>query len=348
MRLWTFLRPFPYDAQRYVLEVSLTLSQTQARLFRGDELLSEQFHPYTAGPATFVFNLPSGFASDVPDVLSDEVSGAVFDRSHSDAGEATEKVPVQLMAGFGDGGSLAIAVIKGGQPVYESHPGRSLHVDRSSVQTVAPEEAPDGLSELSVEQMTQLSQRKWQRNKYSIYADMALGALFFIVGKVTEDLALAALIGAGAGLLLVAVQRFVRVDLLGGFAVFGTIMLVISAAFSLALQDDYWVQMKGTVLGLLTAGLFMIDGLLRGGAYFGARIERYMPLPLHHDRIAIGMSLVGVVMALANYYVANQFTEDFWLTWTTFLDLPLSMALFYAVIFWARKHRADESPHENR
>ena len=85
-------------------------------------------------------------------------------------------------------------------------------------------------------------------------------------------------------------QRFVKVDLLGGFAVFGTIMLLISAAFSLALQDDYWVQMKGTVLGLLTASLFMIDGLLRRGAYFGARIERYMPLPLHHDRIAIGIA----------------------------------------------------------
>jgi intracellular septation protein A len=142
-------------------------------------------------------------------------------------------------------------------------------------------------------------------------------------------------------------QRFVKVDLLGGFAVFGTIMLLISAAFSLALQDDYWVQMKGTVLGLLTASLFMVDGLLRRGAYFGARIERYMPLPLHHDRIAIGMSLVGVVMALANYYVANHFTEDFWLTWTTFLDLPLSMALFYAVIYWARKRMADEPPHEH-
>ena len=88
-------------------------------------------------------------------------------------------------------------------------------------------------------------------------------------------------------------QRFVKVDLLGGFAVFGTIMLVISAIFSLALQDDYWVQMKGTVLGLLTASIFMIDGVFRQGAYFGARIERYMPLPLHHNRIAIGMSALG-------------------------------------------------------
>ena len=341
MRLWTFLRPFPYDAQRYVLEVSLTFSKTQARLFRDEELLAEQSHAYTEGPATFVFNLPHGLTSDLPNP-SDEVLGAVSEGVHGDSGESNQKRSAQLMAGFDNGGSLAIAVTEGGRAVYESHPGRSLQVDRSSVQTVASEEAPGGLS---VEQMTQLSQRKWQRNKYSIYADMALGALFFIVGKVTEDLALAALIGAGAGLLLVAAQRFVKVDLLGGFAVFGTIMLLISAAFSLALQDDYWVQMKGTVLGLLTASLFMIDGLLRRGAYFGARIERYMPLQLHHDRIAIGMSLVGVVMAVANYYVANHFTEDFWLTWTTFLDLPLSMALFYAVIFWARKRSADEPYH---
>jgi len=321
--------------------VSLTFSKTQARLFRDEELLAEQSHAYTEGPATFVFNLPHGLTSDLPNP-SDEVLGAVSEGVHGDSGESNQKRSAQLMAGFDNGGSLAIAVTEGGRAVYESHPGRSLQVDRSSVQTVASEEAPGGLS---VEQMTQLSQRKWQRNKYSIYADMALGALFFIVGKVTEDLALAALIGAGAGLLLVAAQRFVKVDLLGGFAVFGTIMLLISAAFSLALQDDYWVQMKGTVLGLLTASLFMIDGLLRRGAYFGARIERYMPLPLHHDRIAIGMSLVGVVMAVANYYVANHFTEDFWLTWTTFLDLPLSMALFYAVIFWARKRSADEPYH---
>ena len=248
MRLLTFLRPFPYDAQRYVLEVSLTFSQTQARLFRDEELLAEQSHPYTAGPATFVFDLPCGLGSDLPDPLFGEGSAAVSEDLYGDSGEPDQNRSVQLMAGFGNGGVLVISLIEGGRTLYESHPGRSLQVDRSPVQAVASEEALGGLSELSVEQMTQLSQRKWQRNKYSIYADMALGALFFIVGKVTEDLALAALIGAVAGLLLVIVQRFVKVDLLGGFAVFGTIMLLISAAFSLALQDDYWVQMNGTVL----------------------------------------------------------------------------------------------------
>ena len=114
MRLWTFLRPFPYDAQRYVLEVSLTFSQTQARLFRDEELLAEQSHPYTAGPATFVFDLPCGLGSDLPDPLFGEGSGAVSEDVHSDSGEPNQKRPAQLMAGFDNGGSLAIAVIEGG------------------------------------------------------------------------------------------------------------------------------------------------------------------------------------------------------------------------------------------
>lgn len=362
MRLWTFLRPFPYDAQHYVLEVSLTFTKTQARLFRDNELLAEQSQSHRDAPVTFVFDLPHGLGSDLPDdpsdgpsddlsddlpdPLSDAIPAEIPSRVYSDTAEPTQAHPQahppQLIARFDNGWRLSVAVVEGAQPVYETHPEPQLKPGRQPISGVAPsEEEQVELSGLSVEQMSQLSQRKWQRNKYSIYADMVLGALFFIVGKVTEDLALAAIIGAGAGLALVVIQRFVKVDLLGGFAVFGTIMLLISAAFSLALQDDYWVQMKGTVLGLLTAGIFMVDGLLRRGAYFGARIERYMPLPLHHGRIAIGMSLVGAVMALANYYVANQFTEDFWLTWTTFLDLPLSMALFYAVIFWARKRATD-------
>ena len=74
--------------------------------------------------------------------------------------------------------------------------------------------------------MIESEPKKRERNKYSIYADMALGALFFWFG-----VTLAAIIGAAAGLALVGVQRFVKVDLLGGFAVFGTIMLR-SAGFS--------------------------------------------------------------------------------------------------------------------
>ena len=110
-----------------------------------------------------------------------------------------------------------------------------------------------------------IQKHKWEKNKYSIYADLGLGALFFIAGKITEDLIFASFVGVAGGLALLVLQRFVKIDLLGGFAVFGTIMLFISGIFSFVLQDDYWVQMKGTALGLLSASMFFLDGVLRKG-----------------------------------------------------------------------------------
>ncbi len=183
-----------------------------------------------------------------------------------------------------------------------------------------------------------IQKHKWEKNKYSICADLGLGALFFIAGKITEDLIFASFVGVAGGLTLLVLQRFVKIDLLGGFAVFGTIMLLISGIFSFVLQDDYWVQMKGTALGLLSASMFFLDGVLRKGAYFGARFERYLPGgALHHNRLAIGMSLTGAFGALGNYLVAENFSEDFWLTYTTFLDLPILMILIFLVLRWSRK-----------
>jgi len=67
--------------------------------------------------------------------------------------------------------------------------------------------------------------------------------LFYAVAKLT-DLPTAAIISAIAGLSLVVVQRFVTVDLLGGMALFGTIMLLISDGFSITCQGD-WAVMTG-------------------------------------------------------------------------------------------------------
>jgi intracellular septation protein A len=327
MRIWTYIRPFSYRGEDYVVELAAHLTRNVSRLWRGDELLDEQSVQHMDGIQTTVHALPA------------------------DAGEDT-----RVEVGFVNWWSVGIVVLQGEDTLYETHPGKNVRVLEGLLQGTAmssmtsqadschePETGPDRAagSHLSVAQMVESNRSKWERNKYSIYADMALGALFFLVGKFTEDLALAAIIGAAAGLALVVVQRFVKVDLLGGFAVFGTIMLLISAGFSLALQDDYWVQMKSTVLGIFTASLFMIDGVVRQGAYFGARIERYMPMPLHHGRIATGISLTGLVMAYGNYLVAENFSEDFWLTYTTFLDIPVSMAMFYAVVYWARKKPTD-------
>ena len=35
--------------------------------------------------------------------------------------------------------------------------------------------------------------------------------------------------------------------------------------------------MKGTLLGLMVALVFFLDGVFRKGAYFGVRFERYLP-----------------------------------------------------------------------
>ena len=327
MRIWTYIRPFSYRGEDYVVELAAHLTRNVSRLWRGDELLDEQSVHHMDGIQTMVHALPADAAEDA-----------------------------RVEVGYVNWWSVGIVVLQGEDTLYETHPGKNVRVLEGLLQGTAmssmtsqadschePEAGPDQAagSDFSLAQMVESNQSKWERNKHSIYADMALGALFFLVGKFTEDLALAAIIGAAAGLALVVVQRFVKVDLLGGFAVFGTIMLLISAGFSMALQDDYWVQMKSTVLGIFTASLFMIDGVVRQGAYFGARIERYMPMPLHHGRIATGISLTGLVMAYGNYLVAENFSEDFWLTYTTFLDIPVSMAMFYAVVYWARKKPTD-------
>jgi ABC-type uncharacterized transport system permease subunit len=78
---------------------------------------------------------------------------------------------------------------------------------------------------------------QWNRNKYSLYADLGIGALFFILVKLTDDLPLSALITAGAGLGLVVVQRFVSVDLLGGLAMFGVVVLLLSAGVLVRLRQ---------------------------------------------------------------------------------------------------------------
>lgn len=188
----------------------------------------------------------------------------------------------------------------------------------------------------SLHAVTQARQAaQWQRNKPSLYADLGLALFFFVCAKFT-DLTTAALLGAAAGLLLVLVQRFVKVDLLGGLAMFGVLMLLVSAGFSLVFQDEDIVKLKGTWLGLLTASLFLGDGVLRQGRYFGARLARYVMEPVDVQRLAIGLGVLGATMALLNWGVAKLFSTDIWLAYTTFGDIGLSMLLFFAVLRFAR------------
>ena len=299
MQIWSYLRPFNFHGYDCLVKVTLTLSKITSSLYANERLLDEQSISYTDGTTTFIHSL-----------------------------KALDKSEAQVESGYFNWWNICIAVIEDEQIVYESHPGEDVRYGEKLVKKLYG----DSLDNLNHQK------DKWRENKFSVYADLALGALFFIVGKITGDLVFATMVGVVAGLSLILLQRFVKVDLLGGFAVFGTIMLLISGIFSLVLQDEYWVQMKGTLLGLMIALVFFLDGVFRQGTYFGARFERYIPGgALHQNRLAIGMSFTGVFGALSNYFVAENFSEDFWLTYTTFLDFPIFIVLFLLVLRWSRK-----------
>lgn len=184
-------------------------------------------------------------------------------------------------------------------------------------------------------------QAQWERNKYSLYTDISIGLLFFVMVKLTDDLPFAALVTAGAGLTVVLVQRFVKVDLLGGLAMFGVAMLLVSAGFSYAFDSDWAVKMKSTLLGGVVAVLMYSDAFINNGRYFGGRLARYMPAPIVPRRMSLGMATLGVVMAIVNYAIATVFSTDIWLYYTSFGDFLVSMVLVLGVIKYATL-RADE------
>ncbi len=79
------------------------------------------------------------------------------------------------------------------------------------------------------------------------------------------------------GIALVVVQRFVKVDLIGGLALFGVVMLLISAGLALALPGRHGGQDAQHDLQRRSARtLFLGDGPA-GGNRLGKALTRYLP-----------------------------------------------------------------------
>ncbi len=179
------------------------------------------------------------------------------------------------------------------------------------------------------------SQReKLKRNWPSLAVDIGLGFIFFFVAKWT-DLTTAALWGAAAGLALVVVQQFVKkVDLLGGLALFGIVMMLISAGYALVFQDEYLIQMRTTVIGGLGAVLYLLDGLF-GGKYLGERTARYLFMPdIVPRRLSLALGGLSIIMAVLNWGVVKLVSKDVWLYYTTFGDFIVAMVVLSLAIKW--------------
>jgi intracellular septation protein A len=251
------------------------------------------------------------------------LGGPESTRNHRLASTLPDGRAIDVEMGYVSWWTVGIAVRLDGVLVHESHPGRRIAFPERAARRAA-KPLPQGFDP-----------GQFRRNKVPLLIDVALGLLFFLVAKLT-DLGTAALVGAGAGLALVVVQRFVKVDLLGGLALFGIVMLLVSAGLALAFQDDMMVKMRSTIVGLVSAALFLGDGLL-GGNRLGRGMARYLPYSdIDPGRLAFGVGLLGLVMAGLNYGVARLTSTDVWLFYTTFVDFFLAAVMVLAVFSYAR------------
>lgn len=249
-------------------------------------------------------------------------------RSHRLAATLDDGRRIEVEAGYVGFWSVGIRVHVDGRLVHESHQGRAIAF-------------PALLTESTTRSSVDFS--KFKKNRVSIAVDVALGFLFYVVAKLS-DLQTAALVGAGAGLALVVIQRFVKsVDLLGGLALFGVFMLLASAGFAIAFDDDEIIKQRSTILGLFAASLFLADAVL-GGRYLGARLQRYLPYDgIDGRRLAMAIGLGSIVIAGLNFAVARLASTDVWLFYSTFLDFLIGAILFAVGIEWARRGGAKSS-----
>ena len=181
MKIWSYSRSFTFHGHSCEVKVTLTQSETISSLYVDDLLVDEQSIKYIDGLVTFIHPLQTSSGFDA-----------------------------EVQSGYFNWWNVGVAVTENGRLVHESHPGENLRYGEALMEDL------NGMKESAGEARAS----KWEQNKYSIYTDLALAALFFIVSKVTGDLVLAAIVGGVTGLGLIVLQRFIKVDLLGGFAVF--------------------------------------------------------------------------------------------------------------------------------
>ena len=225
-----------------------------------------------------------------------------------------------------------------GEVVHESHPGvMPAYPEKYRADTVKHASMKDAFQSANGDQPNPFSSGVFAKNnRLPFTIDVITGLLFYVIAKMT-DLQTAAMVGVAVGFALVLFQFFTKIDVTGGLALFGIVMLAISAGLAWYLADEQWVKLRGTITGLIGASFFIIDGL-RGGHYVGRGLARYMPYSdIDPGRMAFSMGLVGVIMAALNYAVVKLFSTDAWLFYKTFVDFFIVAALAMVAVRFARK-----------
>lgn len=237
---------------------------------------------------------------------------------------------VEVEVGPANAWSFGLRARRDGVVVFETHPGRPLGFGPRLRRLAERFDGPEATGQQA------RNAGAWKRNWPSLATDIALGLVFFFLAR-EFGLVTAAVSGAFAGLVLWGVQKWIRVDLLGGLAVFGIAMGLLSAAFALAFQDERFVQHRGTLFGVIGALPFLADGLFRQGQLLAVRLARYLAFEVDAARLGVAMGLIGLVSASMNAVAVVLLSRDAWLVFSTFLDVPIVMAMFLLALGWVRR-----------
>ena len=171
----------------------------------------------------------------------------------------------------------------------------------------------------------------------AIIVDIAFGAVFFFVAR-EYGLVTAALGGAFATLLLVVIDRLVKPDLTGGFAVFGAVMALISAGLAVSFQDDLAIKLRGSIMGLIVASFAFLDWL-NGGRYLGRRFARYFYIlgTINPKRASLATCIVFLLLVGIDTQLAFSLTTDQWIWYNAFLDSLITIPIVFAAMWFAKE-----------
>jgi intracellular septation protein A len=172
----------------------------------------------------------------------------------------------------------------------------------------------------------------------AIAVDFAFGLIFFFVAR-EFGLVTAAVVGAAATFILLIVDRFVKPDLTGGFAVFGAVMALISATAAILFQDDLAVKLRGSIIGLIVCFLALIDAA-RGGQYLGKRFARYFYVfgILNPRKASLAVAASTTLIILIDTPLAFILTTDQWIWYNSFFDTLISLPIVFGAM-WLAKER---------